>query len=99
MKQVILGVYCNVHLDVPVMVPNDLDTTKLTKSELIQLINDGEFKYECTEIESLVEGECLYEESAELLNKYNVGSFKLSKFNYISKDDTSFSDFNYLKKK
>jgi hypothetical protein len=96
MKQVTLGVYCNVHLDLPVMVANDLDISTLTKSQLTSLIMDGKIKSKNETVRDLITGHSINDECLDLVNgDYTIGSFGMSKVNYIMDDNI----VNVLKKK
>ncbi len=95
MKQVTLGVYCNVHFDLPVMVSNELDITTLTKSRLKQLITDGKIKFHDETHQDLIDGMNLEDLGGELFEtSLGCGSFNLSKVDYIMEN----LNVNYLKK-
>lgn len=96
MKQVTLGVYCVAHLDLPIMVSNDLDITKLNKNQLNQLITNGKIKFTNDSHQDLMSGFDVDESVEECFEASTYcGSFKLSKINYIMDD---IDVINFLKK-
>jgi hypothetical protein len=96
MKQVTLGVYCVAHLDLPIMVSNDLDITKLDKNQLNDLISNGKIKFANDSHQNLMNGFDVDESAAECFeSSVYCGSFKLSKINYIMDD---IDVINFLKK-
>ena len=95
MKQVILGVYCNAHFDLPALVSNELDITTLTKSRLNELISNGKVKFLDETTQDLMNGDNLDDEAIQLFETSNgCGSFRLSKINYLLDDEQT----NFLKK-
>ena len=96
MKQVSLGVYCVAHLDLPIMVSNDLDITKLNKNQLNDLILNGEVKFANDSHKDLMNGFDVNEDADECFeSSVYCGSLQLSKINYIMDD---INVINFLKK-
>jgi hypothetical protein len=95
MKQVTLGVYCNAHFDFPVMVPDDLDISKMTKGSVNSLIALGKITFKDETTKDLMDGMDVHESAVELFETSNgCGSFRLSKINYLLDDEQT----NFLKK-
>ena len=95
MKQVTLGVYCNTHFDFPVMVPDNLDISNLTKGRVNELISTGKITFKDETTQDLMNGMDVHESGVELFETSNgCGSFRLSKINYLLDDEQT----NFLKK-
>ena len=88
MKQVSLGVYCVAHLDLPIMVSNDLDITKLNKNQLNDLILNGKIKFANDSHQELMLDYDSGDSAIDILEtSICCGSFRLSKIEYLLHND------------